>query len=311
MVAVYNFETGKAMGLPDCMEFDQSRCAPLAFRLMDLFYNLNLKDKVPEVVHSVPFIRKPNLHKMFILIGCAQDSRRQSETVYDGARRFLVEQEDNLWDLTMPGDTRIDKLGEEYFGGPIGRTSGDILRSTLNFIHEKHGGSLDNLTQDGEPIDDVRKRLMGANGGIYGVGPGIASLIVKNLVRFNYYRPSDYYDLPIKIDRHAMRLSLSHGVIRFTKPTPPGGIHTEALEQLLEDAYRDVCRKERYDPIDFCDAKWAIGSQHCTGKYTQCARTCDLRCDQDYSIKDERYLVYPAKYAALPLFQAEIGNANL
>ena len=105
-------------------------------------------------------------------------------------------------------------------------------------------------------------------------GPGKAALLIKNYVRFGIW-DFNPCEIPIKVDRHVMRISIGSGIIETEEET----LRSERLVSILTSAFQQITSQERISAVDLDDALWSIGSQWCTKNSVYfCEKNCPLNC---------------------------------
>ena len=108
------------------------------------------------------------------------------------------------------------------------------------------------------------------------VGPGKTALIMKNFVRFGFW-DFNVYELPMKIDRHVVRISLGTGVVKTDEEV----IRADKLVYPLMGLYREITREEKISGVDLDDAMWVIGSYICLkNNKSYCDMNCPFGCEK-------------------------------
>src|SRR5262249_42182120 len=151
---------------------------------LELYHERQLSCFIPEVKYAKEFANDPLNHRRFLVISSAQDAMKPSDDIYPAAVELLKTYPyEDLLARASKKQGRINYIAGKYFGLTEGREEGKTLKSSLLFI-ARHDGDPINVFSDTTDFDVVRKRLMGENDGVYGVGRNIATLIAKNFVRF-------------------------------------------------------------------------------------------------------------------------------
>jgi hypothetical protein len=189
-------------------------------------------------------------------------------------RRLMKEPFKSFGDPDKARDNPIDilhsnakKLFEEYDGDPRKLLADDVLQTLRNITHGKNG----------------RKFIQ--------YGQGKATLLLKNYVRFGIW-PFSEFDIPIKIDRHNMRIMLGTGVI-----VPPEDMErgrTDHLIKRLRELFWRVTRNERISAVDLNDGVWAIGSYLCVkNDAVHCHLSCSLGCYSRPQLEERGSYYFP------------------
>jgi hypothetical protein len=265
---------------------DKVKCLEVASKLVNEFSQHHFSRLVPELKYSKG-ITDPLEHRLFLFFTIAQDSMKPSNEVYRFGNSIAVTH--GFSSLKRMTQAELKRIGVIFYGTGI-KDPEKIMVEALKILKTKYDSDPKNIFSGIKDYESARKRLLE----FHGVGPGIANLIIKNYVRFGYFQLDDPYDLPIKIDRHALRISIGNGVLQI----PEGNhvLHRGRLERMLEGSYRAVCRENKIDPIALDDMKWIVGAYYCRDKNTQtCEGKCPLSCGQLVEIEKDTYIHYPSE----------------
>lgn len=254
-------------------------------------------------------------HALYLLHSVSIDSMRQADEVYR-AMQALTENFE-LADLhKTPRNDLIEVLGgflghRALMEGKASMT--DPIRTLTHnsrWIKDHYQGDPRNLLAEGG--DDRRriKKTIENIDALLQYGPPKAALLMKNMVRFGVWDlPRDR--IPIKIDRHLLRISVGAGVVDaeryarvydWSNPSKSlrnvgaqlvreGYFTQEGLEKTkifrggpkiiraLTDVYQKVCVRERWDAVELDDAKWAVGAYNCKRNDSRyCLGNCLIGC---------------------------------
>jgi hypothetical protein len=209
-------------------------------------------------------------HSLIIFYGCSLDALWPADKIYEAVRN--ISQETDLRKLHRMNEDGIAYLLEKNLGKlPEKQVNNPIktLQDNSELLSSKYRGDprIIQAPTIQETLDNLEE--------FYGVGVGKAALIMKNFVRFGIWNFSEF-EIPIKIDRHNIRISLGNKVIAY-----PGDkkLKTQYLIKPLQDVYRQVTQREKISAIDLNDAIWGIGSKLCTTNNKKyCKLYCGLNC---------------------------------
>lgn len=208
-------------------------------------------------------------HSLLLFYACSIDSMRSAQKVYKGMRD--VAEEVRLDWLQYYTEEFISNLIDKHLESPGGINSPaetlsyNAMKLFMEYAGDPrrlHVGSIDNTLKEIQKFKEV--------------GPGIAALITKNFVRFGIWDFSPY-EIPIKVDRHVIRISIGSGVVEL--PPDVDVIRSDQLVKPLINAYRKITSKKHISAVDLDDALWGIGSNLCVkNDSVYCELECGLGC---------------------------------
>ncbi len=251
-------------------------------------------------------------HRLFLFHSISIDSMRQAEKVYS-AMRETTEKIGNLRKLAEIKKTELEELLIPYFGEGIVNPKnsmtnpvGTILYNAKKLEEEYRG--------DPEKIKD--EKVWGTLKKIdkfkqYGTPK--AALFMKNMVRFKMW-PFNSCEIPIKVDRHVMRISLGGGIINteeyeetpnwygdipkalssardqiirigyYTKEDFKEGkvriVRSDKFVRPLTKTYIKITKKKNISAIDLDDLFWGIGAYSCKQNDSRyCYLYCPINCE--------------------------------
>ncbi|MAH03793.1 hypothetical protein CMI39_03340 [Candidatus Pacearchaeota archaeon] len=254
-------------------------------------------------------------HELFLFHSISIDSMRQAEEVYK-AMREVTNKIGNLNKLANIKKGHLENLLIPHFGNGIKNPKSSMTDpiGTLLFnakkLEEKCGGDPTLLKTNN--VKDTLKEI--AKFRQYGIPK--AALLMKNYVKSNIWDFSPY-EIPIKVDRHVMRISLGCGVINtkdyveilngkrklsialrnvkdqlirmkhYNEEDFNKGkvriIRSDRFIIPLTEAYLQVTKEKKISAIDLDDAFWAIGAKSCKkNDATYCGTFCEVPCDMRY-----------------------------
>lgn len=250
---------------------------------------------VPEIKYSNGFDVGSKEHSLFLFYSVALDALRESNSVY-AAGRYIAMNYDNSGVINL-GIGGIEAVMKRVLDNGIGNPANILLETALN-LSETCKGDPRVFFKDLKSYDEAKSALLK----FHGIGNGKANLMIKNFVRFGYFKPRNIFDVPIKVDRHAIRISIGNGVVGFDEG---GNIHVSNVVLKLDDLYREILNEGHFDPILVDDLKWIVGSQLCTKKsFRICKEYCPLNCSMMVRTnKSNSYVVIPS--------DVRLGNGNV
>lgn len=219
-------------------------------------------------------------HALFLFHSINVDSARSSEIVYQTFRDLVAKIP--LQDLPEMNLTKLEiVLSEPFksFGNP--ETARDnpiqILSHNAKKLQKEYDGDPRNLL--GASVEETLRNIC------YGrdktdkfiqYRQGKAKLLLKNFIRFGIW-PFSEFEIPIKVDRHNLRISLGMGVIESGDKITRG--RSEKVNRVLADVYLEVTQQERISAVDLNDGMWATGKYHCIkNNSVHCEGSCKMGC---------------------------------
>ena len=214
------------------------------------------------------------------------DYRTDSHQMYRELR-VLASQPHGLQMLADDNSYRLSRVFVEYFPKSIGSSHDNKRRRELSdailFNNEKmqreYGGDPRNIKT--EDVEETQKRITEFK--LYGIQK--AALFTKNMVRFGMWDFSPY-EIPVKMDRHAARIMVGTGVVRFYEDGEEVDyfqlnhrLPTDKVRKELRKEFYNVTGPEKISAIDLNDGIWLIGNMGCKrNNSTYCRINCDLNC---------------------------------
>lgn len=100
-----------------------------------------------------------------------------------------------------------------------------------------------------------------------GKGGGFKGFQKKMVSMYAYYlmdsRLVDYYNFPLPVDMHVLRVSAATDIITFENVPPNGNIYTEETLDTLRHMYHDYSVRHGVSQLDVCNAVWSLSSAIC------------------------------------------------
>jgi hypothetical protein len=209
-------------------------------------------------------------HALMLFFACSLDSMDISERVYRRTRE-LVSQLDKA-NIDEISDTALTEIIRDIFGETMKTAIVDPFRTlahNFSLLKKEYQGDPRNLK--GERVEETIKNISK----FYQYREEKSALLIKNYVRFGMW-PFSEYEIPIKIDRHCMRISIGTRVIEF-----PEEIEIDYKDPIkpLRKLYQQVTQQERISAIKLDDAFWATGSKLCKpNSKSYCKGNCPMGC---------------------------------
>jgi len=234
-------------------------------------------------------------HRLYMYYSSSLDAGRDSYIAYQAMLSFASQiPMTELPSLTREDFLELMKEPFASFGDPekaLGRPMESLYRNSQKMYIE-YGNDPNNMLAK-TPDETLENMMFGVNRKrkFLEVGIGKAALIMKNFVRFGVW-PFSPYEIPIKIDRHIISISLGAGVIQVPRKMEVG--RTEKVAKIIGDAYRQVCREDRISAVELNDAFWAIGRHLCKkNNGVVCATSCDLECSTRPKLSERASYYHP------------------
>ncbi|MFH1210792.1 MAG: hypothetical protein V1645_02635 [archaeon] len=225
-------------------------------------------------------------HSRFLFFSCSIDAMRSAQKVY-AAMRGMVK------------DVRLDMIyaySQDYLEGIISKhlekpgginEPVKILSYNAMRLYQEYGNDPRSLN-DGT-IDGTLRNLQK----FHGVGRGKAALIMKNFVRFGIWDFPEY-EIPIKVDRHVVRISIGTGVVEL--PDGVDVIRSDRIAKPLSQLYQEITSEKRISAVKLDDSMFGIGSQLCFyNSHLNCNVVCRLGCYSRPGADSRAIWFYPSK----------------
>jgi len=249
-------------------------------------------------------------HARYLFYSVSLDSMMQAEEVYRKMRKISSKSEafKNLEKLDRNG---LGRLLTPYFGESI-LFEELWMTNPIKTLFENSRRLKEECL--GNPLELKRNTVMDTLENIaryrqYGIGK--AALLLKNFVKFGIWNFHET-QVPIKVDRHVMRISLGCGIINPEKYSQPiKGKLSKALQGAKEKMIRfgyfteedfkkgrvrvvrrdklvtpltkinlEVSRSQGISGIELNDGYWAIGAYSCRKNNAQyCRLSCPVQCN--------------------------------
>ncbi len=233
----------------------------------------SLPDLFPEATIPEGLEKGSLPHARFLFYAVPLDRGRDSKTVYRKCREMSAKLD--FAGLPELQESYIRWFLRENFERPKDpkRTFGDPVKTWVENA-EKLQREYENDPRKlkAETVEETLRRIQEFRG----FGTETPWLLFKNYIKAGIWSfPLE--QINIKIDRHAIKISVGTGVIRI------GGAEEIRYDQLvpaLSEIYRKVIRQERISPIELNDAFWAIGQYKCgENNALYCMCNCDIGCE--------------------------------
>ena len=254
-------------------------------------------------------------HALYLFHSVSLDSMRQAEKVYSAMRQITQELGD-LKELSKVSKQKLESILLPHFGEAIINPKNSMIDAVGTLLYNSKKLKVD---YQNDPRLIKTKRVKSTLERVdefaqYGIPK--AALLMKNYVKFGIW-PFSETEIPIKVDRHTLRISLGFGVVDFKDSieTIENGKELsralrETKEQLirmghykredfekgnvrvirgdkfikqLTETYLKITKKEKLSAIDLDDSFWAIGAYICKeNNAIVCEHHCPIQCQVRY-----------------------------
>lgn len=271
----------------------------------------NRSDIFPDAIVPEGVKEGSEEHALFLFHSVSIDSMRQSEHVYR-AMRDVAGKIGSLRKLSDFERKDLERILVPYFGwkikypraamsDPVGTLFYNAKK--LEMEYEGNPGLL-----KGKSVNETLKNITEFRQ--FGIPK--SALLMKNYVRTGIWDFSEY-EIPIKVDRHVLRVSLGCGVVDLkdhvkningSGALPKGlaeakealiaqGLYSEEDFHLgrvgivradkfvlpLTETYLEVTRRERISAVELDDSWWATGRYACgLNDLIYCEACCPVKC---------------------------------
>ncbi len=274
-------------------------------------YPFNQPDLFPDAIVPLHVEKGSREHALLLFYSCVLDGGRLASVVYRSMREFSsrlnitkatagleeVASKSGLDSIASLSREELKKLLRESFksfGDPetsLGDPVGALYHNSRK-LQEEYGGDPRNMK--GASIDSTFQNILFGKDKkrkFKQYGPGKAALLMKNYVRFGMW-DFPHKDIPVKVDRHLIRMSIGSGVVELPNQFTRGRIDT--LVKVLTSTYQKVTSEYNLSAIDLDDAFWAIGAYNC--KFNDdifCQTSCSLKCNNRPHLDERATWYYP------------------
>lgn len=270
-------------------------------------YPFNKENYFPDAILPNSIKSGSKEHSLFLLHAISMDSMSRAIGIYKNMRKISDSLNGDLSALEKISKQELNKKMEIEKEG-IFDSASVLIENAKRIKHYENDPRKLKQNNLEDTIKEIRKFKQ--------YGEGKAALLIKNFVRFGIW---DFPEcqIPIKIDRHTVRISLGYGVINtqmYEKTLEPKNITSKSLMETinnlikrgliddkkfqkgeikiilqkdllkpLTEAYLHITKTEKISAIDLDDALWAIGTKLCIkNDYLNCEKNCPLKCLANY-----------------------------
>ncbi|RLE37753.1 hypothetical protein DRJ17_05880 [Candidatus Woesearchaeota archaeon] len=225
-------------------------------------------------------------HMLHLFYATIFDSLRSSEKVYSDMRRFVnafgaKEILDFSYEDIIKGSEELGVL-DNGIGKPM-----KALYENCKKLRNEYNGDPRNIFMGIRDVNEALARVSEFKL----IGLGKASLFIKNAIKAGVAEFDNQQEMPIKIDRHVIRISYGQGVIhRLPQPRDfkykgknlksskvIRAYRSCMFESPLRKLYIMVTKQTGISQLELDDAFWAVGSLGCARKdYKACNGLCPL-----------------------------------
>lgn len=129
-------------------------------------------------------------------------------------------------------------------------------------LSDTYDGDPRRIFEGNPPYDELLRRVKNN-----GRGAGFLGFREKMTSMLAYYLMADelvpYYDVPLPVDFHVLRVSAATGVVKFENLPDNGDIYHEKTLEMLRAIYHDYSVTHGIRQIEVCDAVWSLSSAIC------------------------------------------------
>jgi len=289
--------------MKDAIKVNYQKAVKIAKAAIGMFerreYPFNQTNLFPDAIVPQGITQGSLEHSLFLFYACNFDSSQRATIVYESLRNVAENLDFSLLPL-MSAETVASALAPymKKIGDPEKTLlkPGEIIAHNSRKLAEEYGGDPRNLAartieQTLYNIQHGRTRHRKPGLKFRQYGPGKAALLMKNFVRFGIWDFPET-DIPIKIDRHLIRISVGAGVLELPTSFSRGRI--DRAVELLTQVYLKVTRREGISAVALNDAFWAIGSNSCVrNDDIFCHTHCRLGCTNRPKIDEKLTWYYP------------------
>ncbi|HUD11426.1 MAG TPA: hypothetical protein VMS08_03375 [Candidatus Saccharimonadia bacterium] len=130
------------------------------------------------------------------------------------------------------------------------------------------------MRYDGDPrliftgvdtYEGAQKRIQNDKhgGGFLGFQEKMVSMIIYYLLDEELI---EFFNFPIPIDLHVMRVTVANELLRFVDVPPDGNVLTDETLAAARKLYLDYARTYQVNPLRLCDAVWLLSMVLCSGQ---------------------------------------------
>jgi hypothetical protein len=235
-------------------------------------YPFSKPDLFPDAILPQGIEKGSLQHALFLFYAVSLDHGRDSRTLYNKCRQMwqkldftdIPEMDESYIKFFLHNNFEKPKTSDETFGDPVGtwiKNSQKLLEGYENDPRKLKSDTIEKTCKN------IRK--------FRGFGSETPWLLIKNYIKAGIWQfPQE--EIRIKIDRHAIRISLGAKVIEVKGADE---IRYDILVPYLSDIYSKVIKQEKISPIDLNDSFWAIGSYRCNeNNAIYCGIDCPMSC---------------------------------
>ncbi|MBW2996596.1 hypothetical protein KY332_04835 [Candidatus Woesearchaeota archaeon] len=243
---------------------------------------------IPETILPIGVGHASLEQALFLFYAVSMDANRLARDLYAKVREMVADK--GAKEILYMSHSELTEMIDQYMGLGESGTGGhdqpmDTFYENNQILLETYDGDPRNILNNTNSPDEVIKRLTEFRQ----IGKGKAALLLKNYIKVGFFTPENKYDVPVKIDRHIIKMSLGTGVVKLKGAGPGEQYRSEKIGNDLCRLYREICCEQKIDPSDFDDALWVIGSSICIKKdVARCQEACYLEPECKGIVKMEK-----------------------
>jgi len=263
------------------MHLDMNKAVEVSYVAVSLLqknqYPFNKPGVIPDAILPKGIKEGSLEHALFLFYAVGFDAMRKASDVYASARKMVEDY--GVHEILHMDEKTSDQLVREYIedkpasGNSYDDPGKNFYAKNQLLLKEFEGNPL-NIAKDTGDVKKIIKNIRK----FPTFAEGKSALLLKNYVRFGMIKLDNLYELPIKVDRHVVRISVNQKVLAVE---PEGRCRSNTMVPRLKKLYLQVTMEEKISPVELDDALWVIGSQMCVKKQiSYCKANCPMDCSK-------------------------------
>jgi len=234
-------------------------------------YPFNIPDLFPDAIVPGGIEAGSEQHRLLLFYACGWDSMDTSERVYQRARTLASKVD--LTHLSFMSKEDLTKKLIEIFGPDMENAIGSPIETLCHNARKLVDYGRDPKNLKAETLEETIKNIKQFKQ----YADEKAALLIKNFVRFGVWDFSEF-EIPIKIDRHALKIGIGAGIVTF--PLETKQVRYDRPIKALRQVYQQVTQQEKISAVKLDDAMWGIGAKLCMVNIkSYCQASCPIGCE--------------------------------
>lgn len=228
-------------------------------------YNLDAA-MLPQDPRNMPpsLVRGGAMHANFLFATCYyMRGGIKSTAAFSGLSR-MFETSPELFDPNTVKYTTTDTVKEALQSVGLTFQAKNISQywvQNARKLSKVYGGDARNTLLGTTKYSELLHRIQNKNGrGFLGFQEKMTSMLA-------YYLMADdlvpYFDFPLPVDFHVLRVSAETGIIRVENTSDDGNIYYPETLDMLRSMYHDYSTTHNINQLDVCNAVWSLSSAIC------------------------------------------------